>query len=81
MNYAHIVRELDRGLEGARDISLERAQQLYGAMLDGDMFGLELRTIALRLKNETYIEIIGFLAASSERLVASKRRGAGIIKN
>ena len=34
MNYAHFIRELGRGREGARNLSLDEAQQLYGAMLD-----------------------------------------------
>ena len=46
MNYAHSIRELGRGSEGARDMSLEEAQQLYSAMLDGgvpDFAGAWLR--------------------------------------
>ena len=35
MNYAQIIRELGRGSEGARDMPLGEAQQLYAAMLDG----------------------------------------------
>lgn len=75
MNYAHSIRELGRGSEGARDMSLEEAQQLYGAMLDGGVPDLELGAIAiaLRLKGETADEMIGFLAASNERLYSLTR--------
>lgn len=70
MNYAHFIREIGRGSEGARDMSLEEARQLYGAMLDGGVPDLELGAIAiaLRMKCETVDEMIGFLGASNERL-------------
>lgn len=75
MNFAHFIRELGRGKEGARDMALEEAQQLYGAMLDGGVPDLELGAIAiaLRLKGETVDEMIGFLAAANERLYALRR--------
>ncbi len=70
MNYAHFIREIARGSEGARDMSLEEAQQLYSAMLDGGVPELELGAIAvaLRMKGETVDEMIGFLAACNERI-------------
>ena len=70
MNYAHFIRELGRGREGARNLSLEEAQQLYGAMLDGGVPELELGAIAiaLRVKGETFDEMIGFLSAANERM-------------
>ncbi len=69
MNYAHYIRELGRGSEGARDLSLDEARQLYGAMLDGGVPELELGAIAiaLRLKGESIDEMIGFLSALNER--------------
>jgi anthranilate phosphoribosyltransferase len=72
MNYAHIIRELGRGSEGACDLPLVEAQQLYGAILDGGVPDLELGAIAiaLRLKGETVDEMVGFLSASYERLYA-----------
>ena len=75
MNFAHFIRELGRGAEGARDMSFEEAQQLYGAMLDGGVPELELGAIAiaLRLKGESIDEMIGFLAAANERLYALRR--------
>lgn len=70
MNYAHIIRELGRGSEGARDLPLEEAQQLYGAILDGGVAELELGAIAiaLRVKGESVAEMTGFLSAAYERL-------------
>lgn len=70
MNFAHFIRELGRGREGAADLSLDDAQQLYGAMLDGGVPELELGAIAiaLRVKGETFDEMIGFMAAANERL-------------
>ena len=75
MNYAHIIRELGRGREGASDLSVEDAQQLYGAMLDGGVPDLELGAIAvaLRFKGECIDEMIGFLSAAHERLYALHR--------
>lgn len=72
MNYAHFIKELGRGSEGARDMSMEEAQQLYGAMLDGGVPDLELGgiAIALRMKGESTDEMIGFLNATYERVHA-----------
>lgn len=72
MNYTHFIRELGRGREGARDLSLQEAQQLYGAMLDGGVPDLELGAIAvaLRLKGESVDEMLGFMTAASERTYA-----------
>ncbi|MDR1935939.1 MAG: DNA-binding protein YbiB [Candidatus Accumulibacter sp.] len=69
MNYAHFVRDLGRGREGARDLALDEARQLFGAMLDGGVPELELGAIAvaLRLKGESVDEMLGFCAALNER--------------
>jgi anthranilate phosphoribosyltransferase len=75
MNFALFIREIGRGATGARDMSRAEAQQLYGAMLDGAVPELELGAIAiaLRMKSETVDEMVGFLAAASERLPALRR--------
>jgi anthranilate phosphoribosyltransferase len=72
MSYAHIIKEIGRGAEGSRDMSLDEAQQLYGAMLDGGVPDLELGAIlvALRMKGESNDEMIGFLTAANERVNA-----------
>ncbi|MGE5493202.1 MAG: DNA-binding protein YbiB, partial [Actinomycetota bacterium] len=69
MNYAHYIKELGRGAEGSRDLSLEDARQLYGAILDGGVPDLELGAIiiALRVKGESLDEMMGFMAAIKER--------------
>jgi len=75
MNFIPFIRELGRGSAGARDLSLEEAQQLYGAMLDEGVPELELGAIAiaLRLKGETVDEMVGFMAAVNERLYVLRR--------
>jgi len=72
MEFALFIREIGRGATGARDMSRAEAQELYGMMLDGSVPDLEMGAIAiaLRMKTETVDEMIGFLAAASERLPA-----------
>ena len=69
MNYAQVIKEIGRGPVGSRDLSLEEAQQLYGALLDGGVPDMELGAIAiaLRMKGESINEMIGFLCALNER--------------
>jgi anthranilate phosphoribosyltransferase len=69
MSYAHYIREIGRGAQGARDLSRDDAQQLYAAMLDGGVPDLELGAIilGLRVKGESLDEMLGFLAAADER--------------
>lgn len=75
MDLALFIREIGRGATGARDLSRAEAQELYGMMLDGTVPDLEMGAIAiaLRMKTETVDEMIGFLAAVSERLVTLRR--------
>ena len=70
MNVTEVVRELGRGRQGARNLSREEAQGLYGCMLDGQVPDLESGaiTIALRIKGETAEEMHGFLNATLERM-------------
>jgi anthranilate phosphoribosyltransferase len=81
MNYAQCIRELGRGSAGARDLPLEQAQQLYGAMLDGGVPDLELGAIAiaLRMKGESVAEMIGFMSALNER-VNVLRKPPGVLR-
>lgn len=81
MNYACLIREIGRGADGAKDMSIEDAQLLYGAMLDGGVPDFELGAIviALRMKTETVDEMVGFLGASNER-THSLRRPQGRIR-
>ncbi|MCM8594981.1 DNA-binding protein YbiB [Accumulibacter sp.] len=70
MDLARVIREIGRGATGARDLSQQEAQQLYGALLDGEVPDVEQGAIAiaLRMKTETADELIGFLAAAHQRL-------------
>lgn len=69
MNYAPLIKELGRGARGARDLSREQAEQLFGEMLDGQVPDMELGAmlIALRVKGESADEVAGFLAAMQAR--------------
>jgi anthranilate phosphoribosyltransferase len=61
MDYAPLIKELGRGARGARDLSREDAEQLFGAMLDGQVPDMELGAmlIALRVKGESAAEVAG----------------------
>ncbi|MDR2112461.1 MAG: DNA-binding protein YbiB [Candidatus Accumulibacter sp.] len=75
MNYAHFIRDMGKGREGARDLTRDEARQLFGAMLDGGVPELELGAIvtALRLKGESIDEMLGFSAALNERHYSLRR--------
>lgn len=70
MNYAAIIKEIGRGKDGARDLCVEDAEHLFGAMLDGGVPDLELGAIliALRVKAESDVEMQGFYRALDARL-------------
>lgn len=69
MSYGPYIKEIGRGAQGARDLSLDDARQLYAAMLDGGVPDLELGAIilGLRVKGESLDEMLGFLDAIDER--------------
>ena len=70
MPFAHYIKEIGRGMEGAGELSEHDAYQLFGAMLDGGVPELELGAIllALRVRSEALSELIGFCGALNERL-------------
>lgn len=72
MDYASLIKEVGRGARGARDLTREQAEALFGAMLDDGVPQLELGAllIALRVKGESAEEVAGFLAAMQARTVA-----------
>lgn len=72
MDYAPLIKEIGRGSRGARDLTRDQAEQLFGAMLDGRVPDLELGAIliALRVKGESADELAGFLAAQQARTAA-----------
>jgi anthranilate phosphoribosyltransferase len=63
---ASLIKEIGRGKEGARHLSLDQARQLYSAMLDAEVSELELGAvlIALRVKGESIDELTGFCQAA-----------------
>lgn len=69
MDYASIIKEIGRGAKGARDMSREQAEALFGEILDGKVPDLELGAIliALRVKGEAPAELSGFMAALDAR--------------
>jgi anthranilate phosphoribosyltransferase len=77
MSFAHYIKEIGRGAEGAGELSEQDAHQLFGAMLDGGVPELELGAIllALRVKSESPQELLGFYSALNERLFRLRAPG------
>jgi len=75
---ARFIKEIGRGVKGARSMSRDDAAQLYGAMLDGRVSDLELGGIllAMRIKGESVEELAGFMDAA-ERSFAPLPSPAG----
>jgi anthranilate phosphoribosyltransferase len=63
---ARFIKEIGRGVKGARSMTREDARELYGAMLDGRVSDLEMGGIllAMRIKGESVDEIAGFMEAA-----------------
>ncbi|MES2537044.1 MAG: DNA-binding protein YbiB [Pseudomonadota bacterium] len=63
---ARFIKEIGRGVKGARSLSRDDARQLYAAMLEGRVSDLEMGGImlAMRIKGESVDEIAGFLDAA-----------------
>jgi anthranilate phosphoribosyltransferase len=63
---ARFIKEIGRGVKGARSMSREDARALYAAMLEGRVSDLELGGIllAMRIKGESVEEIAGFMDAA-----------------
>lgn len=81
---ARFIKEIGRGVKGARSLSRDDANQLYAAMLDGRVSDLEMGGImlAMRIKGESVDEIAGFIdaaEASFEPLVAPVSEYAPIV--
>jgi anthranilate phosphoribosyltransferase len=64
---APFIKEIGRGVKGARSMSREDACALYAAMLDGRVSDLELGAIllAMRIKGESVEELAGFMDAAA----------------
>jgi anthranilate phosphoribosyltransferase len=65
---ARFIKEIGRGVKGARSISRDDARALYAAMLNGRVSDLEMGGImlAMRIKGESVDELDGFLTAAEE---------------
>jgi anthranilate phosphoribosyltransferase len=63
---APFIKEIGRGVKGARSMSRADARALYAAMLDGRVSDLELGAIllAMRIKGESVDELAGFMDAA-----------------
>jgi anthranilate phosphoribosyltransferase len=72
MSIAQYIKEIGRGSEGARSLSVEQASDLMASVLDGRATDLEVGAfaIAMRMKGETVDELTGFLEAAQERCQA-----------
>ena len=70
MSFAHYIKEIGRGADGAGNLSEQEASLLFGAILDGGVPELELGAIllALRMKSESLDELLGFYNALNDRL-------------
>ena len=72
MSIARYIREIGRGREGARSLAQADAHDLMRQVLERSVSDLEIGAFALamRIKGESVAELIGFLAAASERCIA-----------
>ena len=63
---AHLIKEIGRGVKGARSLSQNDARDLFAAILAGSVSDLELGAIllAMRIKGESVAEIAGFIEAA-----------------
>lgn len=71
MSIAHYLKEIGRGKEGARDLSMEQAEDLMSRVLSGqvDPVSLGAFAIAMRIKGESPQELLGFVNAARQHLM------------
>lgn len=69
MSIAQYIKEIGRGPEGARPLTVEQSRDLMGQVLDGQVSDLEVGAFALamRMKGETVDELLGFADAVEQR--------------
>ncbi|RZL61325.1 MAG: DNA-binding protein YbiB [Variovorax sp.] len=70
MGISHYIKEIGRGVRGAKPLTREQAADLFGQVLDGTVTDLEVGAfcLAMRIKGETPDEMAGFLDATHARL-------------
>lgn len=69
MLYPALIKEIGRGARGARDMTAEQAEALFGEILDGRVPDMELGAIllSLRIKGESAEELLAFERAMQAR--------------
>ncbi|HCX83380.1 MAG: DNA-binding protein YbiB [Curvibacter sp. RIFCSPHIGHO2_12_FULL_63_18] len=70
MAIGNYIKEIGRGKDGARALTREQADDLFGQVLDGSVTDLEVGAfcLAMRIKGETAEEMAGFLDATRRRM-------------
>ena len=70
MGISQYIKEIGRGKDGARSLTREQANDLFGQVLDGTVTDLEMGgfCLAMRIKGETPDEMAGFLDATRARM-------------
>jgi anthranilate phosphoribosyltransferase len=70
MSYAGVIREVVRREPGTRDLGVDDARRLFGAMLDGGVpeFEVGALLVGLAIRGESPHEMLGFYHALCERL-------------
>ncbi len=81
MGIGHYIKEIGRGVRGARPLTREQAQDLFGQVLDGRVTDLEIGgfCLAMRIKGETPDEMAGFLDATHARLNRFPATGRALV--
>ena len=81
MGIGHYIKEIGRGKDGARPLSREHATDLMSQVLDGNVTDLEIGAfcLAMRIKGETPLEMVGFLDALRGRMGLIPDGGAPVV--
>ncbi|WP_028600775.1 DNA-binding protein YbiB [Ottowia thiooxydans] len=81
MGISTYLKEIGRGAQGARSLTREQAQDMFGQILDGQCTDLEIGAfcIAMRIKGETAEEMAGFLDAVAARMTKIPESGSPVI--
>ena len=71
MGIAQYIKEIGRGANGSRSLTVEQAFELMASVLDGTASDLEVGAfvLAMRMKGETLDELVGFLQAAQARML------------
>lgn len=80
MKIAAVLKEIGRGREGARDMGVDQARDVFEAILQGRVGDLELGAFcaAMRIKGEAPHEMEGFLQATAAQQAREERLVGGV---